>query len=156
MHLQTNAKANESMQRTDALTALKATGVRLTPQRVMILQALAGTAGHLTAEEIHSQVAETFPFMDLATVYRSLQLFKKLRLVTEIDLRDASAQYEFAVGTRHHHLICKRCGATSDLPPSYLDELRTSLRNEFSFEPDLDHFAVGGVCAGCESIATTA
>lgn len=134
---------------TDALETLKATGTRLTPQRVMVLQAIAAGNGHVTAEEIHARVQTTYPFIDLATVYRTLQLFKRLRLVTEIDLGEGSARYELVSTGRHHHLVCRSCGGTFDLPLDYLDGLRRSLRREFRFEPDLDHFTLGGVCHSC-------
>ena len=84
------------MQRTEPLEALKKTGVRLTPQRVMILQAIVQGDGHMTAEEIQGRVREVYPYIDLATVYRTLQLFKRLRMVTEIDLGAGASQYELA------------------------------------------------------------
>ena len=137
------------MQHTDPLEALKKTGVRLTPQRVMILQAITQGDGHMTAEEIQSRVREVYPYIDLATVYRTLQLFKRLRMVTEIDLGAGASQYELAGSGRHHHLICRNCSATFDLPLGYLDDLRQSLRSGFSFEPDLESFTLTGLCAKC-------
>ena len=137
------------MQRTEPLEALKKTGVRLTPQRVMILQAIVQGDGHMTAEEIQGRVREVYPYIDLATVYRTLQLFKRPRMVTEIDLGAGASQYELAGSGRHHHLICRNCSATFDLPLDYLDDLRQSLRKGFSFEPDLENFTLTGLCAKC-------
>jgi Fe2+ or Zn2+ uptake regulation protein len=115
----------------------------------MVLQALTQREGHMTAEEIHARVQKAYPFIDLATVYRTLQLFKRLHLVTEIDLGTSATQYELAGSGRHHHLICRGCGATFDLPLDYLDGLSQSLRQEFSFEPDLENFTVSGLCGPC-------
>ena len=137
------------MQQADAFEVLKSTGQRLTPQRVMVLQAIAAGKGHMTAEEIHARIQETYPYIDLATVYRTLQLYKRLRLVTEIDFGEGSARYELAGSGRHHHLVCRTCGGTFDLPLDYLNGLREGIRREFRFEPDLDHFTLGGLCAGC-------
>ncbi len=131
------------------LETLREAGYRLTPQRVMVLQAIAESDVHLTAEAIHQSVIKLYPYLDIATVYRILQLLKRLHLVTEIDLGDGSAQYEVAEPNKHHHMVCRGCGRTFDLSPSYLEEFRTRLIKEFGFEPDLEHFAVGGACAEC-------
>ena len=128
---------------------LREAGYRLTPQRVMVLQAIAESDGHLTAEAIHQRVIQLYPYLDIATVYRILQLLKRLHLVTEIALGDGSAQYEVAEPNKHHHMVCRGCGRTFDLSPSYLEELRMRLIKEFGFEPDLEHFAVAGACAEC-------
>ena len=131
------------------LDTLREAGYRLTPQRVMVLQAIAESDRHLTAEAIHQRVIQLYPYLDIATVYRILQLLKRLHLVTEIDLGDGSAQYEVAEPNKHHHMVCRECAGAYDLSPSYLEEFRTRLVNEFGFEPDLEHFAIGGVCASC-------
>ena len=131
------------------LESLREAGYRLTPQRVMVLQAIAESDRHLTAEAIHQRVIQIYPYLDIATVYRILQLLKRLHLVTEIDLGDGSAQYEVSEPNKHHHMVCRECGGAYDLSPSYLEEFRERLITEFGFEPDLEHFAIGGVCAAC-------
>jgi Fe2+ or Zn2+ uptake regulation protein len=134
--------------------SLREAGYRLTPQRLMVLRAIAEGGEHQTAEAIHQEVIKTYPYLDIATVYRILQLLKRLHLVTEIDLGGDSARYEVAEPNKHQHMVCRGCGRTSDLSPSYLEELRIRLINEFSFEPDLEHFAIGGLCATCRSAAS--
>ena len=135
------------------IESLREAGYRLTPQRMMVLQAIAESGGHVTAEAIHKRVVQTYPYLDIATVYRILQLLKRLHLVTEIDLGGESARYEVAEPNKHHHMVCRECGRTFDLSPSYLEELRARLNIEFGFEPDLEHFAIGGLCAGCSNAA---
>src|SRR3990170_3330425 len=70
----------------DMMTSLREVGYRLTPQRMMILSTFNQCEGHITAEAIHERVRKEYPFVDISTVYRTLQLLKKLRLVTEADL----------------------------------------------------------------------
>ena len=135
----------------NVVATLKEAGYRLTPQRVMVLQAIAEGGAHQTAEAIHREVVKTYPYLDIATVYRILQLLKRLHLVTEIDLGGDSARYEVAEPNKHHHMVCRVCSRTLDLSPSYLEELRHRLVSEFGFEPDLEHFAIGGQCAECAS-----
>ncbi len=135
---------------TKVLDLLKEQGYRLTPQRVLVLQALAEREGHVGVEEILHRVQADYPYIDVATVYRTLQLLKRHHLVTEIEVGGTS-RYEFADGAGHHHLVCRVCGRTSDLSPSYLLELRDRLVREFGFQPDLEHRALTGRCAECEA-----
>ena len=136
----------------DVLDALKAGGYRLTPQRVMILSAIASSPGHMTAEEIHEKVKKTYPYIDIATVYRTLQLLKRQRLVVEIDLGSGSSQYELTRAERHHHMVCRECGGTVDLDHRrFLEPVRSALLEEFGFEADIDHFAIFGLCKECRA-----
>lgn len=137
------------------IEALREAGYRLTPQRMMVIQAIADRDGHQTAEDIHRRAVQSYPYLDIATVYRIIQLLKGLHLVTEIDPGGGSARYELAEPNKHHHMVCRKCGTTFDLSPSYLEELRIRLVKEFGFEPDLEHFAVGGVCAACAGSAVS-
>ena len=87
--------------------------------------------------------------MDVATVYRTLHLFRKLGVVTEVAIGDR-LHYELTdPHGAHHHMVCRVCNGAYNLSPHYLEEFRETLSQEFGFEPDLEHFAVSGVCAGC-------
>ena len=137
------------------LNALKELGYRLTPQRVMVITAMANRPSHIGVDEIIQEVHKTYPYIDLATVYRTLQLLKQLHLVTELDV-GGFARYELNEADGHHHMVCWGCGGAFDLSPSYLKEFRERLIKEFQFQPDLEHFAVGGVCAECAAKETSA
>jgi Fur family ferric uptake transcriptional regulator len=133
------------------LEALKERGLRLTPQRLMVLSAIAQGSGHLGVREIYRRVREVYPYIDIATVYRTLNLLKRLHLVTEVGIGER-LHYELTTpGNHHHHMVCKGCGEAFDLSPSYLEELHSTLRSEFGFEPDLEHFTVQGLCANCRN-----
>jgi Fur family ferric uptake transcriptional regulator len=133
-----------------ALELLKEKGYRLTPQRLMVITAIGEQRGHLAVEKIHQRVKQVYPYIDIATVYRTLQLLKRLHLVTEIEA-GGSSRYELAEAGGHHHMVCLDCGRAFDLSPRYLEEFRRRLIEEFGFEPDLEHFAIEGRCAECAS-----
>ena len=135
----------------DILEAVKAQGLRLTPQRLIILSAISEGEGHMNVEEVYRRAKQAYPYMDIATVYRTLHLLKKLRLVTEVGMGDR-LHYELTdPKARHHHMVCQVCGKAFNLSPSYLDEFRARLVKESGFEPDLDNFTVTGTCSGCQS-----
>jgi len=55
----------------------------------------------------------------------------------------------------HHHMVCQVCNGAYHLSPHYLQEFRDILIREFGFEPDLDNFAITGVCADCRRVDST-
>ena len=78
-----------------------------------------------------------------------------LVLATEVAISDR-LHYELTdPDGAHHHMVCQVCNGAYNLSPRYLDELRDILIREFGFEPDLDHFAITGVCANCRGVDST-
>jgi len=59
---------------------LRERGLRLTPQRQLILSAIASLQGHISADSVHQQVVEPFPNVNISTVYRTLELLQDLGL----------------------------------------------------------------------------
>ncbi|MBI3953827.1 MAG: transcriptional repressor [Chloroflexi bacterium] len=130
-----------------ALESLKEVGYRLTPQRMLVLSAIQ-EGGHLSAEEVYGRVKEEYAFIDIATVYRTLALLKRLRLVTETELGDGPARYELSTEP-HHHLVCRGCGETTPLNDDLFAPLRLTLRERLGFEAELEHLPVFGICSRC-------
>ncbi len=132
-----------------AVEALREQGYRLTPQRLLVLQIVGGGEGHMGVDEVFRRAKEAYPYMDIATVYRTLHLFKRLGVMTEVAIGDR-LHYELTdPAGRHHHMVCQVCHGAYNLSPHYLEEFRATLVNEFGFEPDLEHFTITGVCSGC-------
>ena len=134
-----------------AIELLRQSGHRVTPQRMLVIAALSNQEGHATVEEIAQRVRAVYPNVDITTIYRTLQLLKQLRLVTELDLGGAS-RYELHDGGAHHHLVCRSCGGSEDLRPGYLEMLGTGLRRDYGFELDLEHLKIVGLCARCAAV----
>jgi len=124
-------------------------GYRLTPQRMMILSAIENSDNHISAEEIYAQVMAKYPYVNISTVYRTLELLKRLGLVTETDLGEGRVRYHPADKGHHHHLVCTECGAIIDLDESTLSPLKSALLREYKFVADLRHLAILGRCVKC-------
>ncbi|MFC2012011.1 Fur family transcriptional regulator [Chloroflexota bacterium] len=133
----------------DMVSELSEQGYRLTPQRMMIISAVERSDYHISAEEIYSQVVTRYPNVNISTVYRTLELLKKLGLVTETDLGEGRVRYHPADKGHHHHLVCQECGAIIDLDESFLSPLKSSLLKEYKFSADLRHLAILGRCVNC-------
>lgn len=129
--------------------ALKRHGYRLTPQRLMVVSAIENSEDHISADEVYSQVVVRYPNVNISTVYRTLELLKRLGLVTETDLGGGRVRYHPANKGHHHHLICQECGAIIDLDESLLRPLKEALLLEHNFVADLRHLAIHGHCVVC-------
>jgi len=124
-------------------------GYRLTPQRMMILSAIENSDDHISAEEIYAQVVAKYSNVNISTVYRTLELLKRLGLVTETDLGEGRVRYHPADKGHHHHLVCKECGAIIDLDESVMASVKDTLLREYKFIADLEHLAILGRCVNC-------
>ena len=125
-------------------------GVRMTRQRVIILQALCELEGHGSAEEVYNRATLHRRDVDLSTVYRTLELLRDLRILSQTDLGRGCAEFE-PVTDQHHHLVCRSCGRVFDLDHDYLSAAAKSIRRDFGFEPIFDHFAIFGWCRECRT-----
>ena len=133
----------------DIINRLSEQGYRLTPQRMMVLDAIEKSDHHISAEEIYAQVIARYPHLNISTVYRTLELLHRLGLVTETDLGGGRVRYHPADKGHHHHLVCQECGKVIDLDESVMDGLKEVLKKDYDFAPDIRHLALFGVCADC-------
>jgi Fur family ferric uptake transcriptional regulator len=144
------AKEKSTGQTKNVAALLSEAGHRMTPQRMMILDAIENSDQHISAEEIHAQVVAKYPHVNISTVYRTLELLKKLDFVTETDLGGGRFRYHPADKGHHHHLVCQECGKIIDLEESELFPLKEALLREHQFIADLHHLAIMGRCVRCK------
>ncbi len=133
----------------DTADLLRRAGHKMTPQRLMIVRALRHAEGHMSATQIAEDVREHYPFVDVSTVYRTLDVLKRMRLATSTDMGSGDVVFEWAPEQPHHHLICTSCGGVAELGHEYLDGLESRIDADFGFAPDLHHFAIFGLCHEC-------
>lgn len=130
---------------------LKEKGYRLTPQRMMVLEALHDAEEHIAAPEIYNRVRLKYPWINKSTVYRALELLKKLDLVTETELGGDRLYYHHIEKGHHHHLICQKCQRVIDIDENVFAALEDALRRKHKFQADLRHLAIQGHCLHCKS-----
>ncbi len=133
------------------LERLHQQGVRVTVQRSVILEDLFHNTGHRTAEAIYQHVSDRLPGLNVATVYRTLELFREAGLVVTHPSQDGITEFELvrSGGDLHHHLICRRCGTEYALEAEPVEQLRATIEEQFGFHADLDHIVITGLCARC-------
>lgn len=131
------------------IQTLKEFGHRPTPQRLMILSAVRHSRDHVTASDVLEQVKESYSFIDLSTVYRTLDMLKQMRLVSETDMGRGTYAYEWLGQERHHHLICNGCDRIELLDDEFLRSLGANISESYGFEADMDHVVLFGSCREC-------
>ena len=144
-----SARASKMSCEDQTVQTLKESGHRPTPQRLMILSALRHSQGHITASQVLEQVKESYSYIDLSTVYRTLDMLKQMRLVSETHMGGDQHSYEWIEEVRHHHLICQDCDRVVLLDDVMLESLGTNIFETYGFEVDIDHLAIFGACQEC-------
>jgi Fur family ferric uptake transcriptional regulator len=133
----------------EILESLRQHGVRLTPQRVAILEAITRKDGHITADEIFATIHPLFPYVDISTVYRTLEFLTEQGVLNVIDLGAGRAEYELVSREPHHHLVCHVCKQVTSIDYDLLQPISDAILERYGFAADIRHFAIFGVCQTC-------
>jgi Fur family transcriptional regulator, ferric uptake regulator len=136
--------------------ALKTRGLRMTPQRQLIMEVVSSMQGHVSVEQVHQDVVRQFPDVNITTVYRTLEVLEDLGIVRHTHFHAGVAQYQRTDEPAHHHMVCSRCGADRELDMDLLAPLATELKRRYGFQADLAHTAIVGLCSGCQPTAAHA
>lgn len=134
-----------------AFDKLKATGVRITPQRQAILEYLIESMSHPTADEIYKALSDRFPNMSVATVYNNLRVFKEVGIVSELTFGDASSRYDANIEHSHYHVICKSCGKIVDFEYPSLGDVEREAAECTGFKVEDHRLEIYGICPDCEN-----
>ena len=130
--------------------ALGGAGHRLTGPRLAVWEVVAGSASHLTADEIATRVRRADPSVNLSSVYRSLALFAELGLVRESHLgADEAVHWELAHPDEQFHLKCTSCGRVEHHTGDLVARIESHLADSHGFRADRVELLVSGTCGRC-------
>jgi Fe2+ or Zn2+ uptake regulation protein len=139
-----------TMETPDVAAALRRSGYRVTPQRLAVAQALNAAGRHLSAEELMDAVSASLPGLSLPTVYASLEALEDAGLVRRVAGGRGAALYD-AGPAAHHHMVCRRCGAVTDLQADVALEPALAGARRNGFEAEGAEVVVRGLCADCRA-----
>lgn len=123
-------------------------GGRVTAQRLAIHAVVRDLGRHASADEIRARVAARLPNVSLPTVYATLELFEELGIVRRA--RGGAGVTLFDPRTEPHaHVVCDRCGATSDLEASVDWDATLEAAERTGFDARGADLVVGGLCRRC-------
>lgn len=95
-------------------------GLRMTPQRVVLLSVLGRIPHHPTADEVYRRVQKILPSVSAATVYRNVQMLVRAGVISTLEQAGGAVRYD-ANPDEHHHFVCSRCGRVADVYLSSVD-----------------------------------
>jgi Fur family transcriptional regulator, stress-responsive regulator len=136
--------------REEIATALRRSGYRVTAQRLTVAEALSGAGRHLSAEEVMDAVADRLPNVSLPTVYSALDALEDAGVLRRIAAGRGPALYD-ADPVPHHHLVCRRCGAVTDLHADVRLDPALTGASAAGFAAEGAEVVVRGLCADCGS-----
>jgi len=125
-------------------------GHPLTNQRRLLLELLRDAEGHVDAKELYRRASARDESISLATVYRTLNLFRELGLVDEMKLGKIRCYYEIRQSPGHQHLVCQGCGKIIEFQNPHLQKLIEAIRQEYGFKVTRAELYLEGYCPGCE------
>lgn len=125
-------------------------GHPVTAQRRLLLDLIREAGGHIDAKEIYRRASSKDESISLATVYRSLRLFKELGLVDEVRLGELGCYYEIKQSVEHQHMVCKRCGKIVDFESPLTGKLVDEVKQIYSFNVTKAKLYLEGYCQDCK------
>jgi Fur family peroxide stress response transcriptional regulator len=123
-------------------------GIRLTPQRLEIYRELMGADDHPSAEVVHKRLLPRLPAVSLDTVYRTLDLFERMGLISRVEILDDRSRYEPNTEP-HHHFVCVICKRIMDFPWPAVDSLQPPPQATRWGKIFSSHLELRGVCGTC-------
>ncbi|KAA3645008.1 MAG: transcriptional repressor [Chloroflexi bacterium] len=124
-------------------------GFRITPQRQLILEAVAEAGEKARIEDIMERVQAKSSAISQATVYRTLEIFGAHNLI-HVNVLDGQRVYEVAGENVHHHMICQSCWSDEKIPHKVVNEFVDNVQVKYGFLAQPHHLFLLGLCKHCQ------
>ncbi len=131
--------------------ALYRHGLRLTRSRMAVLEVLAATTEHLKVAEVHRRAQEIDSRIGLASIYRTMELLERLRLVKHVHMEHRHRHYARLIEHHGHHLVCNGCGLVVEFSDCQLERLTRILARRTKFRIEGHCVEFFGQCRKCRS-----
>ncbi len=138
----------------EMLTALKGAGLRMTPQRYAICEALAGNTEHPTAQMLFDRLRVDHPTLSRATVYNTLHTLVEAGMLLELGTAGDGVVHFDPDVSPHVHLICVNCHQIEDLEDTALAGLSRRVAHQSGYELRTSWVAYYGLCPRCQKASS--
>ncbi len=130
---------------------LKKLGLKATLPRIKILEILesAGTARHMSAEDVYKALLEHGEDVGLATVYRVLTQFEQAGILTRHHFEGGQSVFEMDEGKHHDHILCTRCGRVDEFLDPTIEERQKAIADKFGYSMTDHSLYIYGICKEC-------
>ncbi|MBN2007265.1 MAG: transcriptional repressor [Anaerolineae bacterium] len=132
--------------------ALGRKGCRITASRRAVMEVLADAEVPLAPQTIYERGRAVHPKLGLVTVYRALELFTDLDLVSRVHHGDGCHGYVLSTPGHRHVMLCRGCGrAVEFLGENDLDELIARIETRTGYRIEEHLLQLSGLCPDCQS-----
>ena len=135
--------------KTRIIEGMKKNGLKLTRQRLEIIDILAHENSHPTASAILAKARKQAPSISLSTVYYTLDAMKRAGLIRELEFSDRDSRYE-GDASDHLNLVCNECGKIEDFKAPKPVPLK-KVEKKTGFRVDSVRFEYYGLCKECRT-----
>jgi len=127
---------------------IQSKGLRNTPQRDAIVEAIFSSDEHFTADELWDRIRNTQSRSSRATVYRTISLLVEAGLLHEIELGDDQKTYDpnFVDSPAHNHLVCIDCGKVIEFEDDHIQLLNDCVARRLGFRPSKQSLVIEACC----------
>ena len=125
---------------------LKKIGLKVTPQRLAILQMIKGDRTHPSAEKIYHEISQKFPGISFATVYNTLAKLVEVGEIQELDIDPNKKRFD-PYTSFHYHFYCKTCGKVYDV--DFDVSLTPNIQKVAGHQVEAIQLNFKGVCKDC-------
>lgn len=143
---------SQTFERRSLLQELTLRGIRITGQRKILIETIQDAARHLDAATLLTLARKRDSTINRATVYRTLELLKNLRLIDELDLMHLNGEkhfYEVKTTVDHVHLACFHCGRIEEYTSPLFERLKAEISRQRGFHASVVRLEIGGRCRQC-------
>ncbi len=132
----------------EAISIFRQKKIKLTPQRIAIIEFLSKEDGHYSAEDIYTTLKQDFPYMSFSTVYNTLKTLSELHLIEELYLLDKKVVFDTNT-IPHFHFLCTKCGKIYDVKSTECFNLDKCSAVFPGHLVEKTHVYMYGVCKEC-------
>ncbi|HEY2769902.1 MAG TPA: Fur family transcriptional regulator [Solirubrobacteraceae bacterium] len=143
-----------TLSRGSLVDELRCAGLRVTASRVAVL-AEVSERKHVSAEQVAHAVRDRLGTISTQAVYDVLAALTCARLVRRIEPAGSPARYETRVGDNHHHVVCRSCGAITDIDCAVGAPPCLSAADAAGFVIDEAEVTFWGLCPACQTTFTS-
>ena len=131
-------------------TVLRKEGLKITLQRIVVLEEIIKDKGHRESEDIYLAIKSGKTYVSRATEYRTLDILVQNQFVRKLNLGDGKSRYESKINSDHHdHLVCIKCRKIVEFVDLDIEMLQEKIANKYQFSLKSHVHQLFGICKEC-------
>ncbi|MFL2696247.1 MAG: Fur family transcriptional regulator [Candidatus Actinomarina sp.] len=135
----------------DLISKLKKNGNRITESRITICKILEESGHeHFTADDLYKLALKKVKDIDLATVYRTLEILESLDIIEHSHQQHGSGIYYLKEYEKNTHIVCKVCNAIEDISVKVMESVEKIIEKNSMYKLTDNHFVYTGICNNCK------